>query len=423
MTHNSTNYGVEILCIGTELLLGNILNSNAKWLAIQLASLGLPHYRQTVVGDNSYRLEKALLESSERSQILVTTGGLGPTPDDLTTETIASTFNTSLEERSEILDAIEEKMSLNGSLTAQSNKKQAYFPIGAKIIPNPTGTAPGMIWVPKPNFTIITLPGVPSEMKQMWTETVLPWLNKCGIVKDTYVSKIMRFTNIPESSLSDQIKDLLSNNNPTVAPYAELGEVKLRLTAKAKDSKQANKLLRPIEEALKQRLGDHYYGSDDENMASVILNLLQKKEQTLSVAESCTGGGAGALISSIPGASKVFKGGVIAYSNTIKEKILGVPSDILNSYGAVSSQVAKAMAEGVREQLNTDWAIAITGLAGPEGKTKDKPIGLVHIAVAGPGVCKTITEKFGSHRERVSIQKLSIVRSLDNLRQLLIARV
>nr|WP_320668340.1 competence/damage-inducible protein A [Prochlorococcus sp. MIT 1307] len=415
-------HGVEILCIGTELLLGDILNSNARWIAKELAILGLPHYLQTVVGDNIARLQRAVLEAAKRSKILITTGGLGPTPDDLTTEALAAAFNMPLEEKTELWIDIQNKMSVNSQISSLSNRKQALLPFNAKVIPNRSGTAPGMIWHPKEDFTILTFPGVPSELKEMWTETAVPWLKQHGGATDTLISKVLKFSGISESTLSDEVADLLNNNNPTLAPYASLGEVKLRLTAKGKNIEEAQKLLLPLEQELRNRVGVKCYGSGNESLASVVLELLRQRNETLAIAESCTGGGLGAAISALPGASDVFVGGVIAYSNAIKEKLLGVPKELIDNHGAVSEEVVRAMAKGARKKLNSDWGIAISGLAGPAGGTKDKPVGTVHIAVAGPRSCESNPQNFGANRGRIGIQRLSVLNGLEQLRLLLLSQ-
>ncbi len=412
--------GVEILCIGTELLLGNILNSNARWIAKELAALGLPHYYQAVVGDNPDRIKQVIQQAKKRSRILITTGGLGPTPDDLTTETIASTFNSPLEENKEAWLDIKTKTHSKDGYSALSNRKQALLPVGAQIIPNPSGTAPGMIWQPKKHFTILTFPGVPTELKIMWNQTAVSWLRKHGGSKETFISRNLKFSGVSESILAEELEDLLQSNNPTIAPYASLGEVKLRITASGSSIEDANKLLDPLEQKLRFRTGLKCYGSDDDTLSSIVLELLRQRGETLAVAESCTGGGLGAALSQIPGASDVFIGGIISYSNSIKTKFLDVPSEMLNQFGAVSDQVVQAMATGARKKLGSDWAIAVSGIAGPGGGSEAKPVGCVHIAIVGPNICETNSKNFGAHMGRTGIQKLSALWVLDQLRILLL---
>ncbi len=417
---SNKNKGVELLCIGTELLLGEIVNSNAQWLAEELAILGIPHYIQTVVGDNPIRLKEAILDSAKRSEVLITTGGLGPTPDDITTATIAEAFETPLKENSKIWAEIKEKTSTNSEISASSNKKQSLFPLGAQIIPNPSGTAPGFIWSPKKDFTIICFPGVPSELKKMWVQSVASWLREYEGAKGTILSSVFKFSGISESTLAEQLSDLLESKNPTVAPYASSGEVKIRLTAQSSNSEAALKLLKPLEKEILNRTGLKCYGSNNENLASVVLELLRKRGETLAIAESCSGGGLGAALTAVPKASEVFLGGVIAYSNKIKQALLHVEDASLQRYGAVSNQVAKEMAKGVKSKLGSNWSIAISGLAGPGGETNSKPVGQVHIAIAGPKTTEVYQKNFGTHRGRLEIQKLSVICGLDSLRLLLL---
>ncbi len=408
--------GCEILCIGTELLLGNIVNGNARWLAEALAGLGIPHFRQGVVGDNPERLRDAVIEAANRSRLLVCTGGLGPTPDDLTTETLAATFDTPLEERPDVLHELETKLRARGRSLGPSNRKQALLPKGAQVLPNPTGTAPGMIWSPEPGFTVLTFPGVPSEMRAMWQQTAVPWLEQQQLVTGTFRSRVLHFWGISESSLAESVAPLLELQNPTVAPYAGQGEVKLRITAYGQTAHEAEATIHPVEQELRRIGGEHVFGIDDDSLASVVLEQLRTRGQTLAVAESCTGGGVGSALTAISGSSDVFLGGVIAYANRIKQELLEVPSDLLDREGAVSAAVAKAMAEGVRRQLSSDWGIAVTGVAGPGGGSESKPVGLVHFAVAGPNGTNHLERRYGNRRAREWIRGLSVGDALNLLR-------
>ncbi|MCX5949884.1 MAG: competence/damage-inducible protein A [Cyanobacteria bacterium] len=408
--------GAELLCVGTELLLGNILNSNARWLAERLAALGVPHYRQVVVGDNRERVIQAVRAASQRSRVLITSGGLGPTPDDLTTEAIAAAFDTPLQERPEVWELIQARLAGRGRPVAASNRRQAWLPQGAQVLPNPTGTAPGIIWSPVEGFTVLTFPGVPSELKAMWLATAEPWLMQAGVADGVFASRLLRFWGVSESALAEQVSDLLAQDNPTVAPYAGLGEVKLRLTARAKDGATAAALLAPLEAELRRRSGPTCYGLDDDSLASVVLETLRQRGETLAVAESCSGGGLGAALVAVPGASDVFLGGVIAYANAVKQGLLGVDPQDLERWGAVSDPVAEAMALGAQRLTGSDWALAITGVAGPGGGSDQKPVGLVHIAVAGPLWCRSGAVRFGSSRPRAWIQALSVGEALNRLR-------
>lgn len=421
MAEASPSSGVEILCVGTELLLGNIVNGNARWLAEQLAALGLPHFRQTVVGDNRERLIAEVQAISRRSRVLITTGGLGPTPDDLTTETIAAAFSTPLEERPEVWDDITAKARSRGRMPGAETRRQALLPLGAGLLPNATGTAPGMIWSPNEGFTVLTFPGVPSEMRAMWQATAVPWFQQSGLSKGVFSSRLMRFWGIGESSLAEQLHDLLDQSNPTVAPYAGLGEVKLRITAHAPAEVEALRLLDATEAELRQRTGTLFFGSDAQSLACVVLEQLRQRKQTLSVAESCTGGGLGAELTAMPGSSDVLLGGVIAYSNAVKQQLLGVSADLLEEFGAVSDPVAQAMAEGARRVTGSDWSMAVTGIAGPAGGSAEKPVGLVYIAVAGPDGCVSQPIRLGESRGRDWVRTVSVGEALNRLRLRLLA--
>ena len=423
--------GAEILCIGTELLLGTITNGNARWLAEELASLGVPHFRQGVVGDNRERLIGQLREAAGRCQLLITTGGLGPTPDDLTTEAIAAAFGAPLVEQAEVWADIQAKMAARGRVPSPSNRKQALLPQGAMLLPNPTGTAPGMIWSPSPpepgfpicpGFTVLTFPGVPSELRAMWAATAEPWLRQAGLAQGVFASRMLRFWGVAESSLAESVADLLALENPTVAPYAGAGEVKLRITARADTPAAAEALLLPVEAELRQRTGSPCYGADGDSLASVLIDRLRQRGETLAVAESCTGGGLGAALAAVPGASDVFLGGVIAYANAIKRELLAVPADLLDRHGAVSDPVARAMAAGVQRCTGATWTIAVTGIAGPAGGSAEKPVGTVFIAVAGPAATATAVDcqaglwQAGATRGRAWIQAVAAGEALNRLR-------
>jgi nicotinamide-nucleotide amidase len=414
----------EIICVGTEMLLGDILNSNAQYLAQQLAQLGIPHYYQTVVGDNPERLKEVIEIAASRVQILIFTGGLGPTPDDLTCETIADFFGVPLKERADIIEDIAEKFAQRGRVMSANNRKQALIPQGAEILPNPTGTAPGIIWQPRPGLTIFTFPGVPSEMYQMWTQTAVPFLKSQGWGKEIIYSRSLRFWGIGESALAEKVAPYFNLTNPTVAPYAGKGEVRLRISAKATDSTTAEALITPIEKQLIEIAGLDYYGANDDTLASVVGNLLRSSGETLSIAESCTGGGLGQMLTEIPGSSDYFWGGVIAYDNSVKLGLLGVNPEDLEKFGAVSATVAEQMAAGVKNRLSTTWGLSITGIAGPTGGTKAKPIGLVYIGLAGPGDEVTSFEHhLGTIRGRSLIRYVGGNSALDNLRRRLLSTI
>ncbi|NJO52860.1 MAG: competence/damage-inducible protein A [Leptolyngbyaceae cyanobacterium RM2_2_4] len=421
MSHSAETNSAEIICVGTELLLGEIVNSNAQFLAQQLAQLGIPHYYQTVVGDNPLRLQKVLAIACERSRLLLFTGGLGPTPDDLTTETLADFFEVPLIERPDILEDIAHKFASRGRAMSPSNRKQALIPKGAEILPNPWGSAPGIIWQPRSGLTLMTFPGVPSEMQAMWQQTAIPYLQSQGWGKEIIYSRTLRFWGIGESTLAEKVMSFFDLKNPTVAPYAGKGEVRLRISAKARSQAAALELIEPVAQQLREIAGVDYYGSDDDTLAVAVGRLLQTAEQTLSVAESCTGGGLGHLLTTVSGSSSYFKGGVISYDNQVKVSLLGVNPEDLAQHGAVSDIIAKQMALGAKQRLETTWALSITGVAGPTGGTETKPVGLVYIGLAGPEYqVESFVYSFGSQRNRDWVRWISTCNALDLLRRRLI---
>lgn len=413
--------GAEILCIGTELLLGEITNTNAQYLATELAQLGIPHHYQTVVGDNEARIHHALEVACGRSSLILTTGGLGPTPDDLTHEALASFFGVEMVEHPQVWEEILQKYGQRGIVPSSSNRKQALLPKGAAVLPNPVGSACGLIWQPRPNLRILTFPGVPREMHRMWQETAVPYLRSIGWGQEVFHSQVLRHWGIPESTLAERVGSLLAGKNPTVAPYASQGEVRLRVTGRAPTREQAQALIAPVVQQILEIAGEDYFGSDEATLASVVGELLLKQGQTLAVAESCTGGLLGQLLTGIPGSSGYFLGGVVAYDNRIKEHLLGVDPATLERYGAVSKPVAAQMALGAKQTLGSDWALSITGIAGPDGGTATKPVGLVYLGLADPDGKTEVQEyQFGSLRGREGVRWWSAQTALDRLRRRLL---
>jgi nicotinamide-nucleotide amidase len=408
----------EVICVGSELLLGDILNTNAQFLAQELAQLGIPHYYQTVVGDNPLRIQRAVAIACDRARLLLFTGGLGPTPDDLTHETLAEFFDVPLEERPDVLEDIRQKYERRGREMAPSNRKQALIPKGADVLPNPGGSAPGIIWEPRPGLVVMTFPGVPAEMQNMWRETAVPYLRREGWAADPIYSRTLKFWGIGESNLAEQVNHLFDSENPTVAPYASQGTVKLRVSARAATEAAAIALIYPVAEEILKIAGEHHYGDDDDTLESVVGDLLRQKGHTLSVAESCTGGGLGRIITAVSGSSEYFLGGIISYDNAVKIGLLGVHPGDLQREGAVSDPVACQMASGVRARLGTDWGVGITGIAGPGGGTEEKPVGLVYIGLAGPdGKVASHRYLFGNFRGRDWVRHLSCCTALDLLRR------
>jgi nicotinamide-nucleotide amidase len=422
---NPQSCSAEIICVGTELLLGDILNSNAQFLAQELARLGIPHHYQTVVGDNPARIQGVVETACQRyadpnhAYLLIFTGGLGPTPDDLTHTTLADTFGVPMVEHAEILTDMEHKFAERGRVMTANNRKQALLPQGAAILTNASGTAPGVIWQPRPTVTVLSFPGVPTEMRRMWTEVAVPYLQAQGWATRTIYSRTLRFWGVPESALAERVHAFFDLENPTVAPYANKGEVKLRISAQAESAAAAQALIAPVEEKLRAIVGRDCYGADQDSLASVVGDLLRTSGGTLAVAESCTGGGLGQALTTVAGSSSYFWGGVIAYDNAVKEQVLGVSPTDLQRYGAVSAVVAEQMAVGVRDRLGTTWGVSITGIAGPDGGTADKPVGLVYVGVAGPTGVTAQEHRFGGGRGREWVRHLSTCAALDHLRRVL----
>jgi nicotinamide-nucleotide amidase len=415
------NRSAEIICIGTELLLGDILNTNVQFLAQELAQLGIAHYYQTVVGDNPARIQQVLDIACDRSQLLIFTGGLGPTPDDLTIETLADYFGVPLGERPEVIADIRQKFEKRGRTMTPSNRKQALLPEGAAILPNPTGSAPGVIWQPRPDLTLMTFPGVPREMRVMWRETAVPYLRNQGWAESIIYSRTLQFWGIGESTLAEKVAPLLAQENPTVAPYASNGGVKLRISTRTATPEAAIACIDPVAQQIQAIAGADYYGDDDDTLATVVGRLLLAQHQTVGVAESCTGGGLGQLLTTAAGSSAYFLGGVVSYSNEVKQNLLGVEADTLEEKGAVSAEVAEAMALGIRQRLATDWGISITGIAGPDGGSDTKPVGLVYIGLADPNDQVTHHRYlFGTLGGRDWIRHLSSASALDQLRRRLV---
>lgn len=390
----------EIICVGTELLLGNIVNTNAAFLSEKLAYLGINCYFQTVVGDNRDRLLSVINTALSRADILIFSGGLGPTEDDLTKETVAEALGKKLIRDKKAEQEIADYFALRGRIPTDNNWKQADVIEGCEILYNKNGTAPG-IFVSEGEKTVILLPGPPLELKSMFTDSVMPKLQqKCGQV---FYSQTVKIVGPGESSVETQILDMLdTQDNPTIAPYAKTGEVHLRVTARAKDEKEAREKTAPVVEELYRRFGNAVYTTDaDETLEMALTKLLMKKKYTMTTAESCTGGMIAARMVNAPGVSAVLKSGFITYANEAKEELLGVSHDTLEKYGAVSRETAEEMAEGAVKAAHTDAAVAVTGIAGPDGGTKEKPVGLVYIGVNVRGNVEVREYHFSGSRQKI----------------------
>jgi len=374
----------EILSIGTELLLGQIVDTNAAYLGRTLAGLGIDLFYKSTVGDNEARVIETIRRARDRADLIITSGGIGPTEDDLTKEAIASVFNEELVLDPPSLEHLEAFFARRGYPMPERNAKQAMIYRSGRMIPNPNGTAPGAL-LEKDGKIVISLPGPPNEMVPMMENHVIPLLTeRLGGKREYLVTRVVRFIGIGESAVEERVKDLIRGTNPSLAPLAHTGEVHLRIGAKAESAAAAEELIRPVEVELRRRLGKFIYGVDKTTLEAAVVQLLIQRGQTAACAESCTGGGLGARLTAIPGSSAAFLGGVISYSNEAKTALLGVPTDLLQAHGAVSAPVAEAMARGARERLGSDYAVSITGVAGPDGGTAEKPVGLVYIGVATP---------------------------------------
>ncbi|MVO99085.1 competence/damage-inducible protein A [Paenibacillus lutrae] len=373
----------EIIAVGTELLLGQILNTNAQYLAQECALLGIDVYFQTVVGDNPARIREALEQAGNRADLVIMTGGLGPTLDDLTKDVLADMTGRKLYLDEATMVKIQELFNSQGLHMVESNSRQANMIEGAEPIPNDTGLAIGLGLVHEETRYLL-LPGPPKEMKPMFERYAKHWLS--GIMTDELPlhSKMLKFAGIGESTLEHKLFDLIEKQtDPTIAPYAKEGEVTIRLATKAHSEEEAWRKMAEIEEEIRSRVGEHIYAQEDVPIEEVVLAALQSRNQTLTTAESCTGGLLSDLITSVPGRSSVFLGGVVSYSNELKHSMLNVPVETLegeDAPGAVSPETAEAMVRGLLEKTDCDYAVSVTGVAGPT-MSEGKPIGLVYVGV------------------------------------------
>lgn len=410
---------VELICVGTELLLGNIVNTNAAYLSEKCALLGLSMYHQSVVGDNAERLKESLETALNRSDVVILSGGLGPTQDDLTKETAAEVMDIPLKEDPHSRERIEEYFKNSQyKVITDNNWKQALVPEGAIVLDNENGTAPGII-MEKNGKSVILLPGPPGELIPMFEGKVYDYLNK--LQPEIIYSTMVRICGLGESFVENEIRDLIDNQtNPTIATYAKIGQVDLRVTAKAASEKEAAKLAKPMLKELVKRFGDHIYTMDEhKSLEEVIVHFLKERSLTLTTAESCTGGMIAARITDVPGASEVFKQGLVTYSNRAKRKLLDVKKTTLKEYGAVSEKTAKEMAKNGAFITGSDACVSVTGTAGPTGGTEEKPVGLVYI-----GCCynnKTVVKEFHFKGERQKIREQATANALILLRECILA--
>ena len=406
---------VELVSVGTELLLGNIVNTNARYLSEKCAMLGLSVYYQTTVGDNEERLAEVIKTALNRSDIVILNGGLGPTEDDLTKETCAKVMGLPLVTDQHTKERLKEyyKGRKKEDLP-ESNWKQAVIPEGAVVFDNGNGTAPGLV-VEQNGKTVILVPGPPNELYPMMEKQICPYLQKKN--EEVILSQMVKICGFGESKVEEMILDLIDKQtNPTLATYAKQGEVHLRVTARAATEEEAKKLLKPMVKEIKKRFGEAVYTTDEkETLTDVVVKLLKKHELTVTTAESCTGGLLAGTLVGVPGVSEVFREGFVTYSNNAKRKLLDVSKSTLKKYGAVSAQTAKEMAKGGVFATDADICVAITGLAGPDGATPEKPIGLVYIACYMND--KVHVEEFRFKGDRQKIRERSVVQALDVLRR------
>ena len=372
----------EILCVGTELLLGDIVNTNAAYLSRELAALGIGCYYQSVVGDNATRLRESIKLALSRADMVITTGGLGPTYDDITKEIVAEYFGLEMELHQPSLDHIQAIFAKLGREYTKNNEKQAYMPKGATVLENARGTAPGVA-VEGSGKMVILLPGPPSEMTAMFQSQVKPFL--LARTDQVLRSHTVHLFGIGESTVESILHDaMVEQTNPTIAPYAKMGEVQLRVTASAKNEEEAEVLLGPVVKEITDLFPENVYGVDVVNMQTALAQRLLEKNTTIALAESCTGGMIAAQLTETPGVSKVLIGGVVSYSDASKTQMLGVSEDTLNTHGAVSRETALEMARGIKERAGAQIGLSVTGIAGPDGGTEEKPVGLVYMAAIGP---------------------------------------
>ena len=408
----------EIISVGTELLLGQIDNLDAQYISQESMGMGIDIYYHTVVGDNRDRLLHIIRTAYDRSDLIIFTGGLGPTEDDLTKETVSEFLNLDLVEYPEAREAVIKHF--HSRNFTENNKKQWMFPKGSILIPNNNGMAPGCI-IESNSKIFIVLPGPPNELKPMFKETVIPYIVAKTAYKTVIVSRVIKLYGISESALEERIKDIIDNQtNPTIAPLVGKGVVTLRITSKARSNDEAYEMIKKTEQQIRNRLGDYIYGTDNDTLPSVVADLLINNKQTLSVVESCTGGNIANLLTNIGGISHTLKLCEVTYSNQAKIDELGIPEDIIDKYGAVSDKTAKLMAEGIRKKAKTDIGLSITGIAGPD-PVEDKPVGLFYIGISSKDAYNVY--KYNSRGNRIWFKNYASLAAINELRKYILKYV
>lgn len=403
---------VEIVSTGSELLLGQIINTNAPYLAQKLNEIGYDAVYQSTVGDNRQRMASVLSIALERADIVITSGGLGPTRGDITKEVTAELLGRPMYLHDESVEHIKGFFERRRLTMSQNNLRQAMMPEGAIVVKNFRGTAPGVV-LEHEGKTIIHLPGPPMELEYMFENGIRPYLaNRFGN-QGMIVSKVLRTFGLGESALEERIHDyILAQKNPTLALLARSGEIHVRLTAKGETADHAHRLIGELEPKIRERIGEFVFGTDGQGLEQVVGEELTAKKYTLALAESCTGGAVSARLTDIPGSSAYLIGSIVSYSNPIKSGFVGVPESILEEKGAVSEETALAMAEGIRERFGADIGVGVTGIAGPGGGTEAKPVGLVYIAVAGPDGTVVEEERFVGQRNVIRTRTVNAALNL-----------
>lgn len=405
----------ELISVGTEILLGEILNTDAQFLSRELSEIGIDIYHQSVVGDNEQRLAESVRTALGRADIVIASGGLGPTPDDITKEVISNVMGKKLVLDSKSLGYIRGYFERIGKTMTKNNEKQAYLPENCIILKNNCGTAPGCI-IESGEKAVVILPGPPSELTRMYTESVKPYLKKKSGKK--LFTKTLHLFGIGESAVADGLSEYMKNQtNPTLAPYAKTGEVYLRLAAKAQNRDEAEEIMKPMLDIIYGKYGEFVYSDNDMSLPETVVTKLLGKKLTISTAESCTGGLIAKTITDYSGVSEIFSEGYVTYSNNAKMKNLGVLEKTLSSYGAVSEETARKMADGVRERSGADIGVSVTGIAGPGGGTKEKPVGLVYVAVSYGD--KTVTKKLMLNGDREKVRYLTMLNAFGMVNDLI----
>lgn len=408
------SHTAELIAVGTELLLGNIANTDAQMISQGLSQLGINVYYHTVVGDNPQRVRQAVDIARGRADILITTGGLGPTCDDLTKVAVAQAFGKELVYHEPSAQRIRERFAQRGTPVTENNFQQAMVPEGCTVLDNDWGTAPGVAFQADGTH-VLMLPGPPRECEMMFRHRALPYLQQ--LADGVIASRTVKTFGIGESAAEALLRDLMNAlHNPTLAPYAKPTGTELRITAHAPTREEALRLIAPVEEQVKAILGDKVIGVDVDSLEEVCFALLKDRGLTVGTAESCTGGLLAKLLTDLPGSSAVFRGGVVSYTNGVKAGLLGVPQDLLDRYGAVSPQVAEAMARGAKAALGCDIALSTTGVAGPDADDRGNPIGLVYLGLAWGDQCR-ITEFRAGPVERERVRRQAAQTALDLLRR------